>query len=349
MAATVKKELFPPPSPSDLRGAIDRLINTVDHETTKLKTFIKLLNNDIGNDVDLSPQKGFIKSAIIEALLDEDDSDNDEQHEEQDEDEVDSDDEIDSEEEGSDDDGSAEKKKMKKKEKKEGSGSGGGLNARKEISQELADFLGRGREMARTEIVKALWEYIREHNLQNPDNRREIFLDGPMKKVFGCDRFTMFTMNKYVGAHVFPFKPVDLTSNSSSSKPSTPRKRKQKDSSTGDAADKKKRKTGAQPPYRLSPELEAVVDANILPRPQVVKAIWDYIKSKALQNPEDKREIICDGKLEAIFKKAKVTMFEMNQLITKHLIEKLDKGAYQHKEEEYDRGSDDNVFEEDSD
>ena len=47
--------------------------------------------------------------------------------------------------------------------------------------------------------------------------------------------------------------------------------------------------------------------------------MWDYIKKNKLQNPENKREILADAKLEPIFGKKKVTMFEMNKLLAAHL------------------------------
>jgi chromatin remodeling complex protein RSC6 len=53
----------------------------------------------------------------------------------------------------------------------------------------------------------------------------------------------------------------------------------------------------------------------------------------AAQNPNDKREILCDDKLAAIMGgQNKVTMFNMNRFITQHLIEKLDRSAYNHEE-----------------
>jgi len=110
-----------------------------------------------------------------------------------------------------------------------------GLQQEKAISDELAAFLGKGKLMSRTEIVKALWEYFRKHNLQNPSNKKEIILDKPMRKVFGCKTFTIFTMNKYISAHVHPFKPVDLTSPSSTSK---------RKATANDSCSKKKHKAG---------------------------------------------------------------------------------------------------------
>ena len=47
--------------------------------------------------------------------------------------------------------------------------------------------------------------------------------------------------------------------------------------------------------------------------------VWDYIKKHDLQNPENRREILADDKLEAVFGKKKVTMFEMNKHLAQHL------------------------------
>jgi SWIB/MDM2 domain len=47
-----------------------------------------------------------------------------------------------------------------------------------------------------------LWEYIRSHNLQNPENRREILADDKLRKVFGKDKVTMFEMNKHLAGHL---------------------------------------------------------------------------------------------------------------------------------------------------
>ena len=82
---------------------------------------------------------------------------------------------------------------------------------------------------------------------------------------------------------------------------------------------------GAQKPNALqkalqpSKELAAVVGAEPLPRGEVVSKVWDYIKKHDLQNPENRREILADDTLEAVFGKKKVTMFEMNKYLAQHL------------------------------
>jgi chromatin remodeling complex protein RSC6 len=72
-------------------------------------------------------------------------------------------------------------------------------------------------------------------------------------------------------------------------------------------------------PLQPSKELAAVVGSSPLSRPDVVSKMWDYIKKNNLQNPENKREILADDKLEPIFGKKKVTMFEMNKHLAQHL------------------------------
>ena len=82
---------------------------------------------------------------------------------------------------------------------------------------------------------------------------------------------------------------------------------------------------GGQKPNALqkllqpSKELAAVVGAEPLPRGEVVSKVWEYIKKHELQNPENRREILADDELEAVFGKKKVTMFEMNKYLTQHL------------------------------
>jgi chromatin remodeling complex protein RSC6 len=63
-----------------------------------------------------------------------------------------------------------------------------------------------------------------------------------------------------------------------------------------------------------------VVGAKPLPRTEVTKKVWEYIKKHKLQNAENKRNIDADDKLKAIFGgKKQVTMFEMTKLISAHL------------------------------
>ena len=72
-------------------------------------------------------------------------------------------------------------------------------------------------------------------------------------------------------------------------------------------------------PMNLSAELEAVVGKGPMPRSEVVKGLWAYIKKHDLQNPKNKRNIMADDKLKPIFGKDEVSMFEMTKLVSGHL------------------------------
>lgn len=73
-------------------------------------------------------------------------------------------------------------------------------------------------------------------------------------------------------------------------------------------------------PLELDADLEAVVGKGPMPRGQVVKKLWEYIKEKDLQNPQNKRNILADDKLKPLFDgKSEVTMFEMTKLVSGHM------------------------------
>ena len=68
-----------------------------------------------------------------------------------------------------------------------------------------------------------------------------------------------------------------------------------------------------------SPSLAAVIGDKAVPRTEVTKKVWEYIKKNGLQDKAKKTMINADAKLKEIFKKAQVSMFEMTKLINSHL------------------------------
>lgn len=68
-----------------------------------------------------------------------------------------------------------------------------------------------------------------------------------------------------------------------------------------------------------SADLANVIGTAPAPRTEVVKKLWVYIKKNNLQNPKNKRNILADDKLQKVFGKKEVTMFELAGLIGKHL------------------------------
>ncbi|KAI1783961.1 SWIB-domain-containing protein [Ganoderma leucocontextum] len=84
---------------------------------------------------------------------------------------------------------------------------------------------------------------------------------------------------------------------------------------------KKKRGGGFKKEYMLSEPLATLLGVEKLSRPQIVKQLWDHIKANNMQNPENKKEIICDDQFRAIFKVDRIDMFKMNKELGQHLYE----------------------------
>jgi len=73
-------------------------------------------------------------------------------------------------------------------------------------------------------------------------------------------------------------------------------------------------------PMQISEALAKVVGSKPLPRTEVTKKLWEYIKKNKLQDAANKREINADENLKTVFGgKSKVSMFEMTKLVSKHL------------------------------
>ncbi|KAF2265679.1 SWIB-domain-containing protein [Lojkania enalia] len=93
------------------------------------------------------------------------------------------------------------------------------------------------------------------------------------------------------------------------------------DLGSGSGADKKevKRTGGFHKPMTLSPALSELLGETSLSRPQTVKKIWEYVKERDLQDPNDKRQIRCDDAMRKVFKQDRVHMFTMNKILNQNL------------------------------
>lgn len=78
---------------------------------------------------------------------------------------------------------------------------GNALQKPVEASKELAAVIGAGTH-TRADVTSKVWAHIKEHKLQNPENKREIVADEKLKKIFGKDRVTMFEMTKLLQSHM---------------------------------------------------------------------------------------------------------------------------------------------------
>ncbi|KAM7264616.1 hypothetical protein ACFE04_002299 [Oxalis oulophora] len=244
---------------------------------------------------------------------------------------------------------------MPKKPKKRG-----GFTKLCSLSPKLQEFVGVP-EMARTEVVKALWAYIREKNLQDPSNRQNILCDEQLRSLFNVDRINMFQMNKALTKHIWPLDSDDVLPDKSAQKekprkqeteeeeedapkkpakkqkprkqeteeeeeapvkPTKKKKRKQEAEEADSDEPKAKKATGFLAPLKLSDALVEFLGTGEreLSRSEVVKRMWAYIKLHNLQDPSDKRMIICDEKLKKLFDVESFTGFTVSKLLTTHLV-----------------------------
>eukprot|EP00968_Pinguiococcus_pyrenoidosus_P009353 scaffold731_cov261-Pinguiococcus_pyrenoidosus.AAC.99 len=189
-----------------------------------------------------------------------------------------------------------------------------------EISPALQRIVG-AEELPRTEVTKKIWVYIREHSLQDENDRRTILWDEVGEEVFGLPSCSMFKIAKLVNVHLrdvgsdTPFGDPQVAAEAvlNESADSKPKKRRKTDKNTRAQGE------GRGPTYDLSDALADVVGSTQMKRTEVTKQLWVYIREHSLQNPEDRREILCDDALQSIFGKASVSMFEMAKLIGAHL------------------------------
>jgi chromatin remodeling complex protein RSC6 len=80
--------------------------------------------------------------------------------------------------------------------------------------------------------------------------------------------------------------------------------------------------SGFMKPMQPDEALAAVIGSQPLPRTEVTKKIWEYVRKHKLQDPDDKRTIRADDKLRPVFGgRASVSMFEMTKLVNGHLKE----------------------------
>lgn len=76
------------------------------------------------------------------------------------------------------------------------------LNQKLQPSPKMAEVIGSSEPVTRAEAVKRLWDYFKKHNLQNPENRREILADDKLKPLFGKAKITMFEVGRIVNENL---------------------------------------------------------------------------------------------------------------------------------------------------
>ncbi len=234
---------------------------------------------------------------------------------------------------------------------------GGGFKTPCFLSQALQAVVGV-EEASRAEVTKKLWEYIKKHNLQDPAKKSEILCDSKLRALLKRDRVNGFKMNKLLSPHIKSKKDVGVKveaddedddgeeeeeeeddvddDDDDDDAPKNRKALKRKSSASSASASKKVKldsKSGSarggfgKDMLLVSPLLQEFLKSESSTRPQAVKAIWDHIKEHGLQNPSNKREIMCDAALETLFRRKVVTMFNLNMFLTVHLKKSSEQGA----------------------
>ncbi|TYJ10391.1 hypothetical protein E1A91_A11G205100v1 [Gossypium mustelinum] len=309
---------------SELIARLWEFLGESDLNTTTTAIVRRRLEEDFG--IDLTDRKKFIREQVDLYLQNQFENAEEQQQQEQNED--DQTDKIKSEEtDGSDSDDEEEeperaknKKATSKKRLKgvnsEGKRRGGGFNKVSKLSQQLQELLGVP-EMARTEVVKQMWVYIREKNLQDPVNKKNIICDEPLHALFGVESIDMFQMNKALSKHILPLDSDEVKS----MEREKPRKH-EREEDPDEAKGKEKRQKGFLAPLQLSDALVKFLGTgeNELTRAVVIKRMWDYIKENNLQDPADKRKVICDEKLKELFEVETFHGFTVTKLLAAHFL-----------------------------
>lgn len=201
------------------------------------------------------------------------------------------------------------------------------------LSEAMSKFLGLER-CPRTQVVKKLWEYIREHDLQDPKDRRRILLDDKMKTIFPGKSVTMFTMQKHLSKHVYTADASEEEEESEEegsgddedAPPATKKKKaaapparkaapKPKSTSKSRGGGGTPKPNGFTKPVKLAPDLAAWMGSETASRPDITKKLWTYVKENNLQDPANKKFIVADATLRQLTGEERFLAFGFSKLI----------------------------------
>lgn len=321
-------------SDSDLIARLHEFLRQSDLNTTTTAIARRKLEEDFG--VDLSDRKKFIREQVdlflqsqVENAEEGDGEEGDgNQAEESGGSGATDDEEGDDDNEGASN-GKRAGKKRTKKPNNEVKKRTGGFNKLCSLSPQLQDLLGAP-TLARTEVVKQIWVHIREKNLQDPANKRNIICDEPLLALFGVKSIDMFQMNKALSKHIWPLGADEAPPVKSTEKERKPKQERDEDSEEPKRKEKRqkasgngeKSKSGFLAPIQVSDALAKFIGTgeSTFARADVIKIMWDYIKVNNLQDPSDKRIVICDEKLKELFAVDSFTGFTVTKLLSSHFI-----------------------------
>ncbi|KAL9241550.1 hypothetical protein vseg_015652 [Gypsophila vaccaria] len=201
------------------------------------------------------------------------------------------------------------------------------------LSPELQKFLGVP-HMTRTEIVRELWNYVKKKKLQDPNDGKNIICDETLRGLFEVDIINILQINKALAKHIWPqakrrkgdkLRKQEKEEEVKSLSKEKPRKQERGEDLCGEETKEKRQKknlSGFLAPLPLSDTLIRFLGTGetALTRADSIKRVWDYIKLKQLQDPSDRKTIICDEKLKELFNLDTFHGFSVSKLLSPHFV-----------------------------
>ncbi|OVA06579.1 SWIB/MDM2 domain [Macleaya cordata] len=187
-------------------------------------------------------------------------------------------------------------------------GGPGGLNKVCGVSPELQAIVGEP-TMPRTQIVKQLWAYIRQNNLQDPSNKRKIICNDALRVVFETDCTDMFKMNKLLAKHIIPLEPSKESGKASKKVKVEPQPSTES--------------TERGPPLVIISEALARffgTGGREMAQSEAIRRVWEYIKVNRLKEDPDPLNgvIFCDPKLQELFGCESISALGLPEMLVPH-------------------------------
>ncbi|KAL8168051.1 hypothetical protein V2J09_009550 [Rumex salicifolius] len=315
-------------SDADLVGGIRNFLRSADLKKTTVSIVRRKLEDDFG--VDLSQRKPFIRQQVEIFIYNHVQEESDDEAEEYGGSDSDRNDDATD----SDEDGIGDVTPVVLEHKANGGPSGSKDSSRRSsengkkmvirskscsLSPQLQKFLGAS-QMLRYEVLNQLWDYVSQHNLIDPNDKQNILCDERFQGLFGVESFKICQMNTFLSKHL-----------SAAAKPS--RKQKPQKQERAELEDKTEQNPGEKRQKRVvtsgflspSPISQSFINflgtgEMALTRPDAIKRVWNYIKKHKLQDPLNKKTILCDAKLKELFEVDSFHGFTVSKLLSAHFV-----------------------------
>lgn len=181
-----------------------------------------------------------------------------------------------------------------------------------ELSEPLSEVVGK-KYASRSKVVKRIWQYAQNKGLTYG---RVIYCDAKLRQISNdIEEVTMFTLEEMIESHL---KSPGTTPPRDSEDEESEENDDDEGMNADDGVPGTSLKSGG-PVYRLSSELSELLKGKTMTRPQVIKHLWEYFRLNNLENPENRREIVCDQALQRVFGQSSMNMFTLQRYITPHL------------------------------